>query len=70
MWRGQRCEQLFPHTAAQRSAAVESEWGSLLMGPAHDPASAGLRLDDDPIVPPGIQDPPVVRSIEKMRQTL
>ena len=39
------------------------------VGP-HDPDSAGLRLDDDPIIPQGIQDPPVVRTLEKMRQTL
>jgi hypothetical protein len=39
------------------------------VGP-HDPDSAGLRLDDDPIIPQGLHDPPVVRTLEKMRQIL
>jgi hypothetical protein len=32
-WRRQHGERLFPRTAAQISAAVESEWDRLLMGP-------------------------------------
>lgn len=37
------------------------------VGP-HDPDSAGIRLDDDPIIPQGVEDPPVVRTLERIRQ--
>lgn len=37
------------------------------VGP-HDPDSVGIRLDDDPIMPLGVQDPPVVRTLERIRQ--
>ncbi len=37
------------------------------VGP-HEPDSVGIRLDDDPIIPQGVQDPPVVRTLERIRQ--
>jgi hypothetical protein len=37
------------------------------IGP-HDPDSVGISLDDDPIMPQGVQDPPVVRTLERIRQ--
>lgn len=37
------------------------------VGP-HDPDSVGISLDDDPVMPRGVQDPPVMRTLERMRQ--
>jgi hypothetical protein len=37
------------------------------VGP-HDPDCVGISLDDDPIIPLGVQDPPVVRTLERIRQ--
>lgn len=37
------------------------------VGP-HDPDSVAIRLDDDPIIPEGVQDPPVAKTLERIKQ--
>jgi hypothetical protein len=33
----------------------------------NDPDAMGLQDDDDPIIPPGVQDPPVKKAMERIK---
>ncbi len=53
---------LHPHFLAKRQLQIRQAWE---IG-ENDPDVSALRPDDDPIIPPMIQDPPVKKALEQM----